>query len=215
MHEIQDKPRRLESLRNASVRSFLILLSSMALFAAIAGATSTAAIAASPTPSTPTPPGRSPSIDQQRREGTLVLIQNTNSGLCLVAQGTANGAPAFQTRCNTEFADQLWQRINNSGTPTSSTGGQIRYKNFNSGKCIVVQGTAAGAQAFQFTCGSFADQKWTETTKVLVDPRSGSKAYSVKNVNSQKCLLVQGSTDGTRAVQTQCADFKDQQWTYI
>ncbi|MEV7601261.1 RICIN domain-containing protein [Kitasatospora sp. NPDC089797] len=127
-------------------------------------------------------------------------VQNANSNKCLVAQGTANNAGAFQYDC-ASFADQNWSLVPTAWTNT------YQLQNVNSNKCLVVQGGANGSGAFQYDCASFADQYWTLT------PTSWSDAYQLRNMNSGKCLVVQGTANGSGAFQYDCASFADQYWT--
>jgi len=45
-----------------------------------------------------------------------VVIQSYNSGLCVAASGTYNGAPVVQTRCDANSTAQRWARIYVGGT---------------------------------------------------------------------------------------------------
>src|SRR5688572_1525910 len=57
----------------------------------------------------------------------LARIQKTDTPLCLVLRGPADGAPAVQTPC-AGFVDQHW--FNNP------VGGYFQIQNANSGKCL-------------------------------------------------------------------------------
>ncbi|MFI0900382.1 RICIN domain-containing protein [Streptomyces sp. NPDC020983] len=82
---------------------------------------------------------------------------NVYSGKCLEIADwrTDNGAPARQWDC-TGGANQKWA--------ISSSGGDSTYgllKNYNSYRCVVVQGVQNGNTAFQYDCDDwYADQIW-------------------------------------------------------
>ncbi|NJP89406.1 RICIN domain-containing protein [Nonomuraea sp. FMUSA5-5] len=81
-----------------------------------------------------------------------------------------------------------------------------RIANWNSGKCIVVRGYAERAQATQTTCDSYRDQNWVFT-------RVGGTGdiYSIRNMNSDKCLVAQGHQP-SYVFQNTCANYLDQHW---
>lgn len=85
-------------------------------------------------------------------------IRNENSGKCLVVQGDADGARAFQYTCLTDlkYYDQHWLKISDPYL----RGRGYQLVNANSGKCLVVQGGANGAPAFQYSCLDYNDQYW-------------------------------------------------------
>jgi hypothetical protein len=77
-------------------------------------------------------------------------------------------------------------------------------ENVNSGKCLLVQGTASNSPAVQYTCANYADQKWSFA--------QGQSGYVlIVNGNSQKCLV--SRTSESQAVQSGCnASYSDQNW---
>jgi hypothetical protein len=87
--------------------------------------------------------------------GTAYQIWNYNSGQCLVVRGSAPDAPAVQTGCNANYADQLYAIYKN-------TAGEHYLRNINSNMCLVVRGTAAGSPLLQTPCNptTYADQQW-------------------------------------------------------
>ncbi len=46
-------------------------------------------------------------------------------------------------------------------------------------------------------------------------PAQAATLYHIQNVNSKKCLLVQGAASNNPAVQTTCANYADQRWSFI
>ncbi len=131
-------------------------------------------------------------------------IKNVNSGKCLVAQGTADGAGAFQYDCNWQFEDQKWW----FDWSYDDGQGKAMIKNANSGKCLTVQGFNDGARAFQYDCstGPFADQIWELDS-------TDEGGVQLRNIHSQKCLVVQGRSNGNGAIQATCdSRFADQRW---
>lgn len=87
--------------------------------------------------------------------GTAYQIWNYNSGQCLVVRGTASDAPAVQTGCNANYADQLYAIYENAA-------GEHYLRNINSNMCLVVRGTAAGTPLLQTPCNptAYVDQQW-------------------------------------------------------
>jgi len=150
-----------------------------------------------PTPAPGTVKSRSFTTDAQAQ--AFFRIANLRSNKCLVTQGFANGARAFQYTC-LKYADQFWQ-LEDAGD------GSARIRNQHSGRCLVVQGFANGARAFQYSCLSFVDQHWD----ILVDA-TGDFAM-LQNRHSGKCLVVQGFANGASAFQYTChPEFADQWW---
>lgn len=93
--------------------------------------------------------------------GDLVQIFNRNSLKCVATRGFGE-SPAVATTCGAQWADQLWH------FEFDADWGAYRFRNVNSGLCLVVRGGAAETRAVQSTCGPWADQRWT--TGLLSDP---------------------------------------------
>ncbi|MGW2251081.1 RICIN domain-containing protein [Kitasatospora sp. NPDC001660] len=85
--------------------------------------------------------------------GTIGPIINKNTLLYLTAQGQTPGSPAFMYY-NSGYPDQQW-----SAEQIPGAGPVVRFRNINSGLCLVVQ-TYAGARAMQYDCLNYADQQW-------------------------------------------------------
>lgn len=80
-------------------------------------------------------------------------------------------------------------------------------QNYNSSKCMLVQGAADNNPAVQYQCLDYADQKWDFVEK-------GNGQYQLRNRNSGKCLLIRGTDNEAPAVQFSCLDYADQFWTF-
>jgi subtilisin family serine protease len=136
-------------------------------------------------------------------------IINENSGKCLVARDSDQNAVQFtcdfDSAPGTYWPDQYW-----SAQYAGVFAGQSAYqlKNVNSGKCLVVQGTANNSTAFQYTCGAHVDQYWWKSG-------SGDSWQQLKNVNSGKCLVVQGTANNSTAFQYTCGAYVDQYWSSV
>lgn len=87
------------------------------------------------------------------KPGTVGPIINKYSLLYLTAQGSTPGSPAFMYY-NSGFPDQQW-----SAEPIPDAGNVVRFRNYNSNLCLVIQRNS-GAQAMQYDCMNYADQKW-------------------------------------------------------
>ncbi|MFJ9694736.1 RICIN domain-containing protein [Kitasatospora sp. NPDC101183] len=85
--------------------------------------------------------------------GNIGPIVNKYSGQYLTAQGLTP-SPAFMYQ-NTGQPDQQWS----AESADSVNGLIVRFRNINSGLCLVIQ-QSAGAQAMQYDCHNYADQKW-------------------------------------------------------
>jgi hypothetical protein len=81
-------------------------------------------------------------------------------------------------------------------------------QNYNSSKCMLVQGAADHNPAVQFQCLDYADQYWTFHYYGNVQ----GEWLWVRNVNSGKCLVVHGGSDGAPLVQFPCTEYVDQAW---
>jgi hypothetical protein len=110
-----------------------------------------------------------------------------------------------QTPCGI-YNDQYWYL---DYVATSENGDNYRLRNANSGKCLVVRGSAEGARAVQTPCASFIDQSWYIGAPGTTNP------FHVQNAHSYRCLVVRGPFDGNPAVQTGCGNWSDQIWNYL
>jgi hypothetical protein len=130
---------------------------------------------------------------------TYTNVWNYHSGSCMVVQGTANLAKAFQYVCS-GYLDQYWARDYVSSTV-------FRLVNLNSGMCLAARGYANGTQAVQVVCASYADQYWYSN----FDYANGG--MQLRNSNSGLCLAVQGYANGNPVFQTPCnPSYLDQEW---
>ncbi|MFI2608710.1 RICIN domain-containing protein [Kitasatospora sp. NPDC018619] len=91
-----------------------------------------------------------------------------------------------------------------AGVAALTAAGQ-HFQNVNSGKCLVVRGTAESS-AVQSTCGDWADQLWKAY------PSAAGSTFQLQDVNSGKCLVVRGTAENAGAVQSTCGDWADQFW---
>ncbi|MFE6871669.1 RICIN domain-containing protein [Kitasatospora sp. NPDC057692] len=63
---------------------------------------------------------------------------------------------------------------------------------------------------------SFAEEDADSTAKPLATPLADSAVgHRLRNRNSNRCLVVQGSAGGAIPFQYQCSEFYDQAWGYI
>ncbi|WP_078965965.1 RICIN domain-containing protein [Streptomyces aureocirculatus] len=116
--------------------------------------------------------------------------QNERSGLCLVARGPANEAPAVVSDCG-DWPDQKWR--------STDRGFVI---NVNSGKCLTAR---AGQNARQTACGGHRDQQWE-----AVVTRDG---VQLRNQHTGLCLLAQGTAENSPVIMFEChSRYSDQRW---
>ncbi|MFJ9691997.1 RICIN domain-containing protein [Kitasatospora sp. NPDC101183] len=85
------------------------------------------------------------------KPGTVGPIINKYSLKYLTAQGFTPGSPAFMY-FNSGYADQQWW-----AEPVDAT--TVRFRNQHSDLCLVIQ-RYNGAQAMQYECTGYNDQKW-------------------------------------------------------
>ncbi|WP_328580464.1 RICIN domain-containing protein [Streptomyces sp. NBC_00370] len=121
-------------------------------------------------------------------------------GLAAVASGSASADPNGSV---TPGRSQAERTAGNIPRPLALPG----IRNANSGKCLLVRGTADNAPVVQISCDSqYRDQLWQ------IEPIDGEGRVRIRNLNSNKCLLVRGIAEGAQAVQTTCANYIDQYW---
>ncbi|WP_412075656.1 GH12 family glycosyl hydrolase domain-containing protein [Streptomyces xanthophaeus] len=117
-------------------------------------------------------------------------IVGQQSGRCVDAGGTGNGAPVQLWDCwNT--ANQKW-KVNADGTITGQ----------QSGKCLDAGGTANGSRLQLWDCWGTANQKW----KVNADG-------TITGQQSGKCLDAGGTANGSRLQLWDCWGTANQKWS--
>ncbi|RGD62009.1 hypothetical protein DR950_33535 [Kitasatospora xanthocidica] len=137
-------------------------------------------------------------------------MANDHSGKCLVARGSGESS-AQQYGCDYDLGafwrDQHWDF-------TGSSWANVQVRNVNSGLCLTVRGGSDNAVAVQTACDDtqgayWKDQHW----EVRFDPIKNNGHYMLANLNSGKCLAVQGFANDTVAIQFQCNNgYQDQWW---
>ncbi|WP_078965931.1 RICIN domain-containing protein [Streptomyces aureocirculatus] len=116
--------------------------------------------------------------------------KNERSGLCLVARGPANEAPAVVSDCG-DWPDQRWR--------ATDRGFLI---NMNSGKCLTAR---AGQNARQTECGGHRDQQWE-----AVSTHAGTQ---IRNQHTGLCLLARGTAENSPVTMYDClSQYSDQRW---
>ncbi|MFH8221996.1 RICIN domain-containing protein [Streptomyces sp. NPDC018057] len=139
-----------------------------------------------------------------------IRIANYNSGKCLEIADwrTDNGAPARQWDC-TGGNNQLWYVTDSSGIGTTLV-------NKNSGKCLEIADwrTDDGAPARQWDCTGNRNQEWNYDHAVILGSGAASYLKGLSNLNSGKCVVIQGATNGSPAFQYSCTvhSYADQWW---
>jgi Ricin-type beta-trefoil lectin domain-like len=112
-------------------------------------------------------------------------------GYNLLARGFTKSPAYMYTK--TPYCDEAWRFV-----PTGISG-TYQIQNRNSGLCLVVQGTANGNTAFQYTCNkNWADQRWRVQGR---DLGLGVVVYEIISANSVKYLR-SGASLNSRAFQT-------------
>jgi hypothetical protein len=145
-------------------------------------------------------------------------LRNVKSGKAATVAGGGTGNAALVVQyTNTHAANQAWRLVdvNHDGQALPMQAGTIELKGVQSGRCIQVAGVGDDAMADLrgtelWDCVSGWKQRWE-----LVD-RGGNK-YGLKNVNSQKCLDVEGyrASNGVSLVQFSCHYDVNQQWMFV
>ncbi|MFD8480332.1 RICIN domain-containing protein [Kitasatospora sp. NPDC059673] len=125
------------------------------------------------------------------------LLQNVNSGQCLVVQDRDNGNPAFQYPCS-NYMDQRWWYTSLE-----------TLVNNNSGRCLEIADwrTDNGAPARQWQCTGGENQRWRVRS-------NGWAGIEFINGHSGKCLVVRTLNSGQQAAQYDCNNppYLDQLW---
>jgi hypothetical protein len=104
-----------------------------------------------------------------------------------------------------ECSDHLMISSTVEARHTTTAYGQLT--NGNSGKCLIVRGSATGTQARQYTCGTPTDQFWRFE-------HQGDGTYLLRNQSSGQCLVARGTAENAPVVQDTCdAGLGDQRWT--
>ncbi|SDZ06858.1 Short repeat-containing protein of unknown function [Amycolatopsis xylanica] len=149
-------------------------------------------------------------------------LRNVKSGKAasVLNGGTENAALVVQYT-NTHASNQAWRLVDvnhNSRTLEMPTG-EVYLKGLQSTRCLQMAGywdqpnqgaNANGAAAELWDCiGGAVKERW-----VLAD--AGDHKYTLKSVNSGKCLDVSGSraVNGTPVVQWDCHGGANQQWVF-
>lgn len=128
-------------------------------------------------------------------------IMEAHSGLCLrpTGGGTANSLIIEQASCSSSAT--LTQR----GWYFDTVGGYVRMRNWNSGKCMNVQGGSMvdHAKVIQYTCASGTNDQWQQ---VYSGSENGMDYYKFINRKSGKCLNVTGNSQsiGADLIQYTC-----------
>ena len=179
---------------------FLVAAAFVAAVTAIGAPTASAAPAFSIAPDTVARQALSPNVTQ----GPYSIV-DLNSKKCLLVQGAAERSPATQFQCVTSYDDQRWW-LDYIGT--NNTGDYWHIRNVKSNMCLVVQGQDERTQAISTQCDTpdnrFIDQMFYRLR--IVDGNNAFVGYAFVDYNSGKCLVAQGSDDGSPVFQTQCLD---------
>lgn len=142
-----------------------------------------------PKPVTPTTAGR-----------TSVTIRGVQTGLCLGASDTNDGAEVVQAKCNGKDR-QRWQEV-------SAAGGAVNLVNVASNKCMDVYhgSTDDGAKVVVWPCNGGSNQQWR--------PTPTGNAVALVSAGSGKCLDVpgRGQKPGEKLQQYGCNGTSAQLW---
>ncbi|MBB5855839.1 RICIN domain-containing protein [Amycolatopsis umgeniensis] len=152
----------------------------------------------------------------------MVELRNVKSGkAATVAGGGTENAALVVQYTNTHASNQAWRLIdvNHNSATLPMQPGEVYLKGRQSGRCLQIAGMwdqpdqgslARGALTELWDCiGGAAKERW-----VLAD--AGDRKYTLKNVNSGKCLDVLGSraTNGANLGQWDCHGGANQQWVF-
>jgi hypothetical protein len=135
----------------------------------------------------------------------VYYIQFKHSGKCLNKPDlwTDDGWHVEQYDCLDWAATERW-RLELVGDNRRDASGRPLYliRNMQSGKCLNIWLASRddGAEVVQYTCGQWWTG-WTNEWFSLIQDSSDPRYYKIKNVNSGKCLNVQGArTDNTAPI---------------
>lgn len=147
----------------------------------------------------------------------LMNLVGGSNNQCLIADITYSHLPLYQFSCDYLYGqtwnDQYWifewrdhedgvdyYRIKNLAYSLASQGAN---------GCMVVYGGANGARAYIYLCLAYPDQQWA-----IVTHPTATGVFMLRNRNSGKCLVVQGTSKWSEAFQYDChPEFRDQWWT--
>jgi hypothetical protein len=146
----------------------------------------------------------------------MIELRNVKSGKVATAAdgGTPNATLVLQYT-DTHSSNQGWRVIDVNHTGEAMAPGTIELKGLQSGRCIQVGGVDEDAQAEDrptelWDCLNGVKQLWD-----VVD--RGDHQYALKNVNSGKCLDVNGGSaaEGVSLIQHSCHFDANQLWVFV
>ncbi|MFE2166088.1 RICIN domain-containing protein [Streptomyces sp. NPDC059447] len=140
--------------------------------------------------------------------GSMGLVVASLSGPASAATITDDTPQRSVKERPTLMSPETARRVASSADPAAAAAatGAFRVRNYNSGKCLVVQGKGNGTRAIQYTCTTLDDQYWYFIG-------SSTDDVELRNFNSNKCLVVQGTENNSSAFQYDCHEnLADQRW---
>lgn len=146
-------------------------------------------------------------------------IRNVKSGkVATTAGGGTENATLVLQYTNAHAGHQTWRLIdvNHNGNTLAMQAGVLEFKGVQSDRCLQVAGDVDGYAKENFAgvelwdCQHAIKQRWT-----LID--LGDRKYALKNLNSQKCLDIEGSkaANDVAFVQYDCHFDANQQWVFV
>lgn len=148
----------------------------------------------------------------------MIELRNVKSGkVATTADGGTPNATLVLQYTDTHASNQGWRVIdvNHTGQAIALAPGRIELKGLQSGRCIQVAGVNEDAQqngrgTELWDCLNGVKQLWD-----VVD--RGDHKYALKNVNSGKCLDVNGASaaEGVNLIQHSCNFDANQLWVFL